>query len=477
MPACGRTVALFSSGDATDGDVSETGAPAASTAAPTTVGPACSGPDDCPGGECVDGRCVPSPCADDRCCGDPCCGDPCCGDPCCDDPCCDGGCDDEGLIPDFRLPPIGCSELGCPEGEICSVDEQCLPIIVPQFCPSGAPIQLVDSFEVAPGLENLAPTNFDSDAADELGMSFTGQFSGFAIANVPEGGAFTLLEDAPQSVAFGDVVGDATADALLMWGEPGDATLWVGEGNAPLADFFEVSQTPLAVSAGEIVVGQFNDDGQLDVAYRTYSDAVNVRVLFGDGLGGFSLAAVGTVPSEELAGIAATDLSGDGLTDLVLSEQSGKFALWLASPDGDFVPGEVTEPIPLGVGRRLVTGQGIAGGPEEIWAVGTVASQGVLTRIVSLDPGEIVVPPPFAVPDGAVDLATFDFNADGLDEVAVATQGLITILSLEGQPCTWTVLGEDPIASLAGGDWNGDGLEGLAAAGGEAGLLELWDAP
>jgi hypothetical protein len=67
-------------------------------------------------------------------------------------------------------------------------------------------------------------------------------------------------------------------------------------------------------------IGEFNEDGVVDLAVSYYSDSAGV--LIGDGVGGFELAtdaAVGRLPSS----VAAGDFDGDGATDVAAANEVG----------------------------------------------------------------------------------------------------------------------------------------------------------
>jgi len=149
-------------------------------------------------------------------------------------------------------------------------------------------------------------------------------------------GAFTLktspgTDPNPSWVAVGDFKNDGTLDLAVT--NAGTATsrgttLTVMLGNGDGA-FSTTSITSRGISPAAVAVGDFNNDGKLDLAVAnacgtdtTCSSPGKVAILEGDGSGGFTLLSntpAGTGPSA----LAVADLNGDGNLDVAVADGTG----------------------------------------------------------------------------------------------------------------------------------------------------------
>ncbi len=170
-----------------------------------------------------------------------------------------------------------------------------------------------------------------------------------------------------------------------------------------------------------VAVGDFNGDGKPDLATANFSSD-NVTILLGDGSGNFTAAAT----SPEAAGdgpqsVAVGDFNGDGKPDLAIANGgSDNVTILLGDGTGNFTAA-ATSPETAGDGARSV-------------AVGDFNS------------------------DGKPDLAIANINCDQRD-VLLGT-GTGRLHRRRHQP---RAAGTSP-ASVAVGDFNGDGKPDLAVA-------------
>ncbi len=93
--------------------------------------------------------------------------------------------------------------------------------------------------------------------------------------------------------------------------------------------------------ATAVTVGDFNNDGNLDVAWTTSSSGLNVSL--GNGNGTFQPPIVNSVFGDGLIQLLTGDFNGDGNLDLVLAT-SGGFTVLLGNGDGTFTSSYSADP-------------------------------------------------------------------------------------------------------------------------------------
>jgi hypothetical protein len=103
--------------------------------------------------------------------------------------------------------------------------------------------------------------------------------------------------------------------------------------------------TPTTVPAGQpgmLIAGDFNGDGNLDLCAGVSS------MLLGDGTGHFTSLTIPTVGISGQTSVIAGDFNGDGVLDLVFSSIQDEVAIYLGNGDGTFTP----QPAPISVGNQ-----------------------------------------------------------------------------------------------------------------------------
>ena len=179
-------------------------------------------------------------------------------------------------------------------------------------------------------------------------------------------GQFTLVGSLPTvdgttgSIVVEDVNGDGLLDLIatteVMPGTGAGAHLEMFLSTAPL-----MFQSPLRVPCGPgargLAASDLDGDGNVDFAVGNGATIApgqwtdEVSLLFGDGQGGFSIPVIresGSFP----ATIAATDIDGDGDTDLVVGDQfDANVALLLGDGSGGF---DTARRFAAGVGSTLM---------------------------------------------------------------------------------------------------------------------------
>jgi len=314
------------------------------------------------------------------------------------------------------------------------------------------------------GIQDLAIGN--SDAANVTVL--LGNGAGGFVAAI---GSPFAVGAAPGSIAVGDFNGDGIPDLATANENSGNVTVLLGNGSG---GFTPATGSPFAVGAGpvSVAVGDFNGDGIQDLAVANYGSG-NVTVLLGNGSGGFTPAAgspfaVGTSP----ASIAVADLNGDGIQDLAVANSgSNNVTVLLGNGSGGFTPA-TDSPFTAGTSpSSIAVGDFNGDGFQDV----AVANYGSNNVTILLGTGSGGFTPaagsPFVVGTEPVSVTVGDLNGDGMPDLAVANFGGKNVTVLVGNGSGgFTAAAGNPFAvgtspfSVAVGDFNGDGIQDLAAA-------------
>jgi hypothetical protein len=274
-----------------------------------------------------------------------------------------------------------------------------------------------------------------------------------------------------EFIAAGDFNGDGVPDLVVSPGGPGggggSTVVYLGNGDGT----FTMGEA-LSGIAGLPVVGDFNGDGNLDIAVVA---PYEISVWLGSGDGTFAYpAVVTTFPASagdyNQGRAVAGDFNGDGVLDLAVTlsgATTGQLAIFTGNGDGTFTAGAT---------------EGVAGSdlPADYVVAGDFTRNGILDLAV-LTPGN-GAPSSLAILIGQGSgtftvttttvpslayLALADFNQDGIPDLAlVGPQGDGETLYGNGDGTfrvgpTTGGLGEGNTC-IAVGDFNGDGVPDIA---------------
>jgi hypothetical protein len=317
----------------------------------------------------------------------------------------------------------------------------------------------------------------------------------------------------PKSVAVGDFNGDGKLD-IVTANDSGTVSVLLGKGDGtfqPTLNYSLPTEAGLAQTPASLAVGDFNNDGKLDVAVTadTYTPGAGyyagtytayINVLIGSGAGGFTADnsyALGPVNGNDPSPVAVGDFNGDNKLDLAVGEASGDpLAVLLGNGNGTFYfPPQSywysgLAPASLAVGdvngdgkMDLVAGNrfqtagillgsgngsfgppayyGVGGYPESV-GLADLSRDGKLDIVTANYGGSVGVLlgkgdgtfhglTSYAAGPSPVGLAVGDFNRDGLPDVAVVnsqTAGTVSVLLNTGD---WTTLVASFPSSLTAG--------------------------
>ncbi|HLW88296.1 MAG TPA: VCBS repeat-containing protein [Terriglobales bacterium] len=260
-----------------------------------------------------------------------------------------------------------------------------------------------------------------------------------------------------QEVVAGDFNHDGKID-LAVTNQPGlSVLLGNGDGTFQAPATYKVKGNS---GGSSIAVGDMNNDGNLDLVVTTVDANPSVQIFLGNGDGTFQAPRVTTIAFDHPTSIAIADFNGDGNQDVVIGTWGNVVGVFLGNGKGDLQP-EVTYPL-------------IGGGHAGVIAVGDINNDGKLDLVVNdnhinflLGNGNGTFQAATDLNTGAGDLALYDVNGDGyLDLVFTEGEGLGVLLN-QGNGTFGKVINSPAGIGVMGsqfvmGDFNGDGKVDVA---------------
>ncbi len=288
------------------------------------------------------------------------------------------------------------------------------------FTPPPVPQILLGSFT-----DSVALGDFNNDG--NLDFVTTNRFSNSISVRLGNGqGGFTstatpeIAITAPTSVAIGDLNNDGNLD-LVVLSSTSTSTVTILLGNG-LGGFTSppVPQIPVGQFGLRIVLGDLNNDGNLDFLASNQSSA-DVAIRLGDGTGGFSSPAIPQISLSNPGSLALGDFNGDGNMDFAITRNGfGSVQLRFGDGAGGFTVPTVPTVANTGALRTRVADMNNDGIPDLVVSANT----GIVTIHFGDGLGGFGAAEPLQVPTGssADAIAIGDINGDGkLDFISTSS--------------------------------------------------------
>ena len=275
-----------------------------------------------------------------------------------------------------------------------------------------------------------------------------------------------------SAFATGDFNGDGILDVVsysTYFGSPNLLQILLGNGDGTFTPLPAVTIPQFASDNVSLIVGDWNRDGNLDIALTTYN-STSISLLWGNGDGTFSSSISSLSVNTFLSGFITGDFNNDGNPDIAVGEwnsSGGQLSIFYGDGAGNFTKTSVLSALSnFGWPFSLLTSDINNDGYADLLFV-TNGRSYVLLGNSTESPTQGVYIPTFAFGASGVPVALADFNGDGVIDVASTSGGKSpVVLQLGYGDGTFST---GPQATVPGlllstpllGDWAGNGVPNL----------------
>ena len=233
----------------------------------------------------------------------------------------------------------------------------------------------------------------------------------------------------PVWLAVGDFNGDGNLDLAVANASADTISILLGNGDGTfnLKSSLGVPSGPVSVE-----VGDFNRDGILDLVV-TSSTANSVSILSGNGDGTFQTGTVLANIKSDPHSVAVGDFNGDGILDLALCNETSYTTL-IAFGNGDGTFQTPLQGYSTGLSPSMEVAGDLNGDGYLDLITNNLSPQGTFSYLFNNGDGTFQFHINYGTGTGPLGLTVGDFNNDGRLDIAVAastetTKGAVTIMS------------------------------------------------